>query len=43
MEKAQWAMKWINGNTSFHERLVAFAAIEGIFFSGSRKDHLCQD
>jgi ribonucleotide reductase beta subunit family protein with ferritin-like domain len=35
MEKAQWAMKWINGNTSFHERLVAFAAIEGIFFSGS--------
>ena len=34
-EKAQWAMKWINGETSFHERLVAFAAVEGIFFSGS--------
>ena len=28
-------MKWINGNDSFAERLVAFAAIEGIFFSGS--------
>lgn len=34
-EKAQWAMKWMNRDRSFHERLVAFAAVEGIFFSGS--------
>lgn len=34
-KKADWAMKWINGNESFAERLVAFAAIEGIFFSGA--------
>lgn len=34
-KKADWAMKWIYGNNSFAERLVAFAAIEGIFFSGS--------
>ncbi|MFA5584560.1 MAG: ribonucleotide-diphosphate reductase subunit beta [Candidatus Caldatribacteriota bacterium] len=34
-KKADWAFKWINGNDSFAERLVAFAAIEGIFFSGS--------
>ncbi len=33
-KKAQWALKWIN-NGSFAERLVAFAAVEGIFFSGS--------
>jgi ribonucleotide reductase beta subunit family protein with ferritin-like domain len=33
--KAQWAMKWINDSDSFAERLVAFAAVEGIFFSGS--------
>jgi ribonucleoside-diphosphate reductase subunit M2 len=26
-DKAQWAMKWINGDLSFHERLVAFAAV----------------
>lgn len=33
-KKADWAMKWIeNGN--FAQRLVAFAAVEGIFFSGS--------
>ncbi len=33
-KKAQWALRWIeNGN--FAERLVAFAAVEGIFFSGS--------
>jgi ribonucleoside-diphosphate reductase beta chain len=33
-KKAEWAMRWINeGN--FAERLVAFAAVEGIFFSGS--------
>ena len=28
-------MKWINSDNSFAERLVAFAAVEGIFFSGS--------
>ena len=33
--KAEWAMRWINNGDSFAERLVAFAAIEGIFFSGS--------
>ena len=33
--KAEWAMKWISSTSSFAERLVAFAAVEGIFFSGS--------
>ena len=33
-KKAEWALKWI-GNGSFAERLIAFAAVEGIFFSGS--------
>ncbi len=34
--KANWAMRWIaNEEASFGERLVAFAAVEGIFFSGS--------
>lgn len=33
-KKAEWAIKWI-GNGSFVERLIAFAAVEGIFFSGS--------
>ncbi len=33
-KKAQWALRWINSG-SFAERLVAFAAVEGIFFSGS--------
>jgi len=32
--KADWALKWIN-SPHFQERLVAFAAVEGIFFSGS--------
>ena len=32
--KADWALKWINSD-SFAERLIAFAAVEGIFFSGS--------
>ena len=32
--KANWALNWID-NGSFAERLVAFAAVEGIFFSGS--------
>lgn len=34
-KKADWAMKWINSGESFAHRLVAFAAVEGIFFSGS--------
>lgn len=33
-KKAEWALRWIE-NGSFAERLVAFAAVEGIFFSGS--------
>ena len=33
-EKAEWAFRWID-NGSFAERLIAFAAVEGIFFSGS--------
>ncbi len=33
-KKADWALKWI-GNGTFAERLIAFAAVEGIFFSGS--------
>lgn len=34
--KAEWALRWIEDTkTSFGERLVAFAAVEGIFFSGS--------
>ncbi|GAK88594.1 ribonucleotide reductase of class Ia (aerobic) beta subunit [Nonlabens ulvanivorans] len=32
--KADWAMKWID-SPSFAERLIAFAAVEGIFFSGA--------
>ncbi len=32
--KADWALKWIENGT-FSERLIAFAAVEGIFFSGS--------
>ena len=33
-KKAEWAMRWIENGT-FAERLIAFAAVEGIFFSGS--------
>lgn len=33
-QKGQWALRWISKG-SFAERLVAFAAVEGIFFSGS--------
>lgn len=33
-KKAEWALNWIESD-SFAERLVAFAAVEGIFFSGS--------
>jgi ribonucleoside-diphosphate reductase beta chain len=33
-KKAEWALRWISKGT-FAERLIAFAAVEGIFFSGS--------
>ncbi|OQR90167.1 ribonucleoside-diphosphate reductase small chain [Thraustotheca clavata] len=34
--KAKWALKWCNGKiAAYAERIVAFAAVEGIFFSGS--------
>lgn len=33
--KADWAMKWIESDKGFAHRLIAFAAVEGIFFSGS--------
>ncbi len=33
-KKADWALRWID-NATFAERLIAFAAVEGIFFSGS--------
>ena len=33
-KKAEWALRWIQ-NSTFQERLIAFAAVEGIFFSGS--------
>ena len=33
--KADWALKWIDSDTSFAHRLIAFAAVEGVFFSGS--------
>lgn len=35
-KKADWALKWISDkNSTYAERVVAFAAVEGIFFSGS--------
>lgn len=35
-KKAEWALKWIqDGESNFQRRLVAFAVVEGIFFSGS--------
>jgi len=34
-KKGEWAMKWLSQKVSFPERLIAFAAVEGIFFSGS--------
>src|ERR1700748_2793728 len=35
-KKAEWALRWISDEKStFAERLVAFAAVEGIFFSGA--------
>jgi ribonucleoside-diphosphate reductase beta chain len=34
-KKADWALKWITSSSDFATRLVAFALIEGVFFSGS--------
>ena len=34
-KKAQWALRWVDSPLSFGHRLVAFAVVEGIFFSGS--------
>jgi ribonucleotide reductase beta subunit family protein with ferritin-like domain len=34
-KKAMWAQKWIESNSSFAQRLIAFAIVEGVFFSGS--------
>ena len=34
-KKAEWAMKWFDNSRPFAERLLAFACVEGIFFSGS--------
>ena len=34
-KKAEWALRWIDNAECFAERLLAFAAVEGIFFSGS--------
>jgi len=34
-EKAEWAVNWMQGTKCFAERIVAFAAVEGVLFSGS--------
>ncbi|KAI3753185.1 hypothetical protein L2E82_16355 [Cichorium intybus] len=34
-KKAKWALRWIDGSESFAKRIIAFACVEGIFFSGS--------
>jgi len=34
-EKAKWAQKWIESKAPFSQRLIAFAIVEGVFFSGS--------
>ena len=34
-QKGEWALKWIDSEESFATRLVAFACVEGIFFSGA--------
>ena len=34
-KKAEWCFKWMNNKSPFIQRLVAFACVEGIFFSGS--------
>ena len=35
MDKANWAINWMTAKSPFAKRIVAFAAVEGIFFSGS--------
>lgn len=34
-EKAEWAMRWIQSSDTFAKRLIAFAIVEGVFFSGA--------
>jgi ribonucleoside-diphosphate reductase beta chain len=34
-KKAEWALQWMSGTQPFASRLLAFAAVEGIFFSGA--------
>lgn len=34
-KKADWALKWIDSDAPFVQRVIAFACVEGIFFSGS--------
>merc|ERR1711865_1156333 len=34
-QKAEWAVQWMQKDNSFAERVIAFAAVEGILFSGS--------
>lgn len=34
-QKTEWALKWIDDDSSFATRLIAFACVEGIFFSGA--------
>lgn len=34
-KKAEWAMKWFSRDRPFEERLIAFAIVEGVFFSGA--------
>lgn len=34
-KKMEWALKWIPSNDTFAKRLIAFAIVEGIFFSGA--------
>ena len=34
-KKAEWAMRWMKPGSPFAQRLIAFACVEGIFFSGS--------
>tara|TARA_R110000772_G_scaffold187478_4_gene298651 strand:- start:4 stop:957 length:954 start_codon:yes stop_codon:yes gene_type:complete len=34
-KKADWAIRWIGDGSSFATRLIAFAVVEGIFFSGA--------
>jgi ribonucleotide reductase beta subunit family protein with ferritin-like domain len=34
-KKANWALKWLNTDRPFEERVIAFAIVEGVFFSGA--------